>query len=159
MVKFLRTPFLQNTCHRLLLKLVQYLFLESFFASLETSALLHHRCLMSKFTEMLQVCNQEFFRAGEFSRNQGTSINISSTTHDRKAPQGQNMFFFLLETLKTTFKIRALFAIFAKGQGRPPPLPASSYVPVLMLVCRKYFLLFIQIYMKIFPIAMVSLFC
>ena len=159
MAKFLRTPFLQNTCHRLLLKFMQYIFLESFFASLDKSALLHHRCLMPKFTEMLQVCNQEFFRAGEFSRNQGTSKNISSTTHERKALQGKNVFFFLLETLKTTFKIRALFAIFEKGQGRPPPLPTSSYVPVLMLVCRKYFLLFIQIYMKIFPIAVVSLFC
>ena len=28
-----------------------------------------------------QARNQEFFRAGEFSRNQGTWINISSTTH------------------------------------------------------------------------------
>ena len=55
-----------------------------------------------------QARNQEFFRAGEFSRNQGTSINISSTTHERKAPQGKNMSFFLLETLKTTFKIRNL---------------------------------------------------
>ena len=55
-----------------------------------------------------QARNQESFRAGEFSRNQGTSINISSTTHERKAPQGKNMGFFLLETLKTTFKMRNL---------------------------------------------------
>ena len=41
-----------------------------------------------------QARNQEFFRAGEFSRNQGTSIKISSTTHERKAPQGKNMGFF-----------------------------------------------------------------
>ena len=52
--------------------------------------------------------NQEFFRAGEFSRNQGRSINISSTTHERKAPQGKNMAFFLVKTLKTTFKMRNL---------------------------------------------------
>ena len=54
------------------------------------------------------------------------------------------MGFFLLETLKTTFKIRNLtqdsghffpklgyfFPIFEKGQGRPPPPPPSSYAPV-----------------------------
>ena len=123
MVKFLRTPFLQNTCHRLLLKLVQYLFLESFFASLETSALLHHRCLMPKFTEMLQVCNQEFFRAGEFSRNQGTSINISSTTHDRKAPQGQNVFFSFWKLLKPHLKLGHFLQFLQKGRGDLPPSP------------------------------------
>ena len=55
-----------------------------------------------------QERNQEFFRAGEFSRNQGMSINISSTTHERKAQQGKKLGFFPLETLKTTFKIRSL---------------------------------------------------
>ena len=55
-----------------------------------------------------QARDQEFFRAGEFSRNQGTWINISSTTHERKAPQGKNIGFFLLETLKITFKMRNL---------------------------------------------------
>ena len=77
-------------------------------------------------------------RAGKFSRNQGTSINMSSRTHERKAGQGKNTGIFLLETLKTTFKMRnltrdghslgiffakieALFSIFEKGQGRPPP--------------------------------------
>ena len=55
-----------------------------------------------------QARNQEFFKAGGFSRNQGMSINILSTTHERKAQQGKNMGFFPLETLKTTFKIRNL---------------------------------------------------
>ena len=56
MAKFLRTPFfLQNTCRGLLLKFAQYLFLESFFVSLDKSALLHHRCFMSKSTEMLML--------------------------------------------------------------------------------------------------------
>ena len=55
-----------------------------------------------------QARNQEFFRAGEFSRNQGTSINISSTTDERKAPQEKNMGFFLPEILKTTFKMKNL---------------------------------------------------
>ena len=53
MTKFLRTPFLQNMSGRLFLKFVQYLFLESFCASLDKSVLLHRRYLMSKFTEML----------------------------------------------------------------------------------------------------------
>ena len=56
------------------------------------------------------------------------------------------MGFFLLETLKTTFKMRNLtrdghsqgiffqnegnfFPIFEKWQGRPPPLSPSSYAP------------------------------
>ena len=59
MRKFLRTPFLQNTCRPLLQKFVQSLFLESFFLSLDKSALLHHRSLMLKFTEMLMlVCRK-----------------------------------------------------------------------------------------------------
>ena len=53
-----------------------------------------------------QARNQEFFRAGEFSRNQVTTMNISFTTHEREAPQGKKMVFFLLEFLKTTFKMR-----------------------------------------------------
>ena len=36
-VKYLRTPFLQNTSERLLLKFVEYLFLESLFVSLDNS--------------------------------------------------------------------------------------------------------------------------
>ena len=98
----------------------------------------------------IQTRNQDFFRAGEFSWNQGTSINISSATHERKALQEKNMDFFLLETLKITFKIRNLtqnghnqdiffpklgecFPIFEKGQGRPPPPSPSSYAPDISL--------------------------
>ena len=61
-----------------------------------------------------------------------------------------NMDFFLLETLKITFKIRNLtqnghnqdiffpklgecFPIFEKGQGRPPPPSPSSYAPDISL--------------------------
>ena len=57
------------------------------------------------------------------------------------------MFFFLLETLKTTFKMRNLtqdghnqgifsqnlgtfFQFLKKGRGDLPPLPPSSYPPV-----------------------------
>ena len=62
-----------------------------------------------KAPNRFQARNQDFFRAGEFSRNQGTSINISSTTHERKGPRRENIWvFFLLETLKTTFKMRNL---------------------------------------------------
>ena len=49
--------------------------------------------MMLLFYQLIQARNQEFFRAGEFSRNQGTSINISSTTRARKAPQGKNTSF------------------------------------------------------------------
>ena len=61
MAKFLRAPFLQNTSRRLLLKFVQYLCLESFFVSLDKSVLLHRKCLMSKFSEILiLVCRKTF---------------------------------------------------------------------------------------------------
>ena len=52
-------PFLQNTSGRLLLKFVEYLFLESFFLSLDKSILLHRRYLMSKFPKIL-VCRKLF---------------------------------------------------------------------------------------------------
>ena len=92
-----------------------------------------------------QARKQEFFRAGEFSRNHGTSINISFTTHKRKAAQWKIWAFFLVETLKTKFKMRNLtqdgqnqgiffpklaqfFPIFEKEKGKSLP-PPSSYVP------------------------------
>ena len=50
--------------------------------------------MMLLFYQLIQARNQEFFRAGEFSRNQGTSINISSTTDERKALQGKTVGFF-----------------------------------------------------------------
>ena len=59
MGKLLKTPFLQNNSQRMLLKFVQYLFLESFFVSLDKSVLLHCRCLMLKFSEILMlVCRK-----------------------------------------------------------------------------------------------------
>ena len=73
MAKFLRTPFLQNTCCRLLLKFIQYLFLESFFVSLDKSALLHQRCLMSKFTEMLMLVCRKIFSAFYLTLNESFS--------------------------------------------------------------------------------------
>ena len=106
-------------------------------------------CVLSAFVIILfsQARNQEFFRAGEFSRNQSTSINISFTTHARKAPQGKNMVIFLLETPKTTFEMRNstqdghnqgiffpnlghFFPNFWKRAGETSPLPPSSSAPV-----------------------------
>ena len=52
---------------------------------------------------LLQARNQIFFRAGEVSWNSGTSINISSKTQEKKAPQRKILNFFLLDTLKTAF--------------------------------------------------------
>ena len=63
---------------------------------------------MSTMIETLQGCNQEFFRTGEFPFNKGMSINISSTIHERKRPHRESVKFFLLDTLKTEFKIRNL---------------------------------------------------
>ena len=82
----------------------------------------------------MQARNQKFFKAGKVSWNQGTSINISSKTHEHKASQAKFSEFFLLDTVKITFrmknliqrwtdlghfvsKIRALFSIL-----RNPPL-------------------------------------
>ena len=59
----LRSPFLQNTSRRLLLKFAEYLLLESFFVSLDKSVLHHRRCLMSKFTEMLILVCRKIFSA------------------------------------------------------------------------------------------------
>ena len=56
----------------------------------------------------VQASNQEFLRAGEFSRNEGTSINSLSTTHQRRAPQGKILEFFHLDALKTAFQVRHL---------------------------------------------------
>ena len=45
------------------LKFVQYLFLESFFVSLEKSISLNCRCLMSKFSEMFILLSRKIFSA------------------------------------------------------------------------------------------------
>ena len=68
----------------------------------------NHLLVLFQSARLYQARNQEFFRAEEFSRNQSTSINISSAAHERKAPQGKKYGFFLLENLKTTFKMRNL---------------------------------------------------
>ena len=39
---------------------------------------------------------QEYFRTGEVSWNKDTPLNISSTTHERKTPQGKTSKFFRL---------------------------------------------------------------
>ena len=62
MAKFFSAP-LQNTSRRMLLNFVQYLFLESFFVSLDKSVLLHCRCLMSKFSEILILVCRKIFSA------------------------------------------------------------------------------------------------
>ena len=50
-----------NRWQNFFLKFVQYLFLESVFVSLDKSVLLHRRCLMLKFSEMLiLVCRKIF---------------------------------------------------------------------------------------------------
>ena len=59
-----------------------------------TKNILLQRCLII-------WCNLEFFRAGEVFWNKGTSINISSTAHERKDPYGKIFEFLLLDTLKT----------------------------------------------------------
>ena len=43
-----------------------------------------------------QARNQKFTRVGEFSSNLGTSINISSKTQEKKAPQWKILEFFSL---------------------------------------------------------------
>ena len=62
MAKFFSAP-LQNTSQRMLLNFVQYLFLESFFISVDKSVLLHCRCLMSKFSEILILVCRKIFSA------------------------------------------------------------------------------------------------
>ena len=54
-------------------------------------------------TPTFQARNQKFFRTGEVSRNLDTSINISSKTQEKEAPQGKIWNFFVLDILKTTF--------------------------------------------------------
>ena len=55
--------FLQNTSRWLLRKFVEYFFLELFFVSLDKSVLLHHRCLMSKFSKILILVCRKIFSA------------------------------------------------------------------------------------------------
>ena len=74
-------PFLQNSSGRLLLKFVEYLFLESFFVSLDKSILLHRRYLMPKFSKILiLVCRKIFFAFSNetFSNSCGLPSSVFS---------------------------------------------------------------------------------
>ena len=94
--------------------------------------------LLAHFVLLDQVRNQEFFRAGEFSRNQGTLINIHKLQQRKKCPAGKKIsVFFAWKLLKTEFypqmttirafppkKIRALFSNFQKrARETAPPSP------------------------------------
>ena len=57
---------------------------------------------------LIQARNQKFFKAEEVLWNQGTSITISSKTHERKALLGNLVEFFLQDTDKTTFRMKNL---------------------------------------------------
>ena len=66
-----------------------------------------------------RATTRNFFCAGEILYKKGISINISSTAHNRKKPQGKASDFYLLDALKIEFKtenltlrltIRALFS-------------------------------------------------
>ena len=67
----------------------------------------------------------------------------SLTTQERKAPQGKNLHFFCLETLKSGhffLKLVQFFPIFEKGRGDPPPdpPPLSSYAPTALGRCLEF---------------------
>ena len=89
---------------------------------------------------ILHVRNQEFFRAGEVSWNQDTSIN-NHLQHEKKDFTGKNLRFFLLEAFKNcTYnwpqlghffpKLGHFFPISKKGRVDLPS-PFSSYAPDL----------------------------
>ena len=64
--------------------------------------------LTSKIRTIMQLKetrNQGFFRAGDFSWNESTLINILSTIHQKKASREN---FFLLNALTTAFQMRHL---------------------------------------------------
>ena len=105
----------------------------------------------------LQARNQNFFRAGEVSWDEGTFINILLKTPEKKAPQGQIWEFFLLDTLQTTLENvtqkwtqpghflqnqGTFFSIFEIGQGRPP---RPSCAPAICYIYVCYFMLFIRV--------------
>ena len=92
-----------------------------------------------------QARNQEFFRAGEFSSNQGTLINIH-LQHEKERSCREKIYLKTLKnftlnekfypqmtTIKTFFlEFRVLFSSFRKSAGESsssPPLPTSSYAP------------------------------
>ena len=65
--------------------------------------MLGYEYVINKTAVQKQTRNQEFLRAGEVSENEGTLMNISSVSYERKALQGKILDIFFLETLKTAF--------------------------------------------------------
>ena len=97
---------------------------------------------------------QDFFRAGEFFWNQGTSIN-NHLQHEKERTQGKISFFFLLETFKNCTlndkfnpqmtaigaffpKTRALFSNFQKSTVQTSHPSPSSYA----LVYKSFIMFF-----------------
>ena len=100
----------------------------------------------NKITRILTslTANQQLFRAGNISWNQGTSVNNHLHQEKERSRRAKSLF-FLLETLKNFTvnekfnrqmtpirvyfpKIRALFSNFRKRQGRPHPFPSPLLV-------------------------------
>ena len=79
----------------------------------------------------LQTHNQEFFRAGQFSWNYGTLINIH-LQHEKKRPRRKkiSVFFRFFHNQGIFFQIRGLFSSFRKSAGETS-LP-SSYASILI---------------------------
>ena len=65
--------------------------------------MLGYEYVINKTAVQKQTRYQEFLRAGEVSENEGTLMNISSVSYERKALQGKVLDIFFLETLKTAF--------------------------------------------------------
>lgn len=97
----------------------------------------------------MQGCNQWFFRAGKVFWNKGTSVNISSTTHKRKPPQGKISQFLFLRTLKAalmknlTQHIQVFFSktrpiFFLKFQKGKEDLLPHSPTPLYLCSCSLY---------------------
>ena len=55
---------------------------------------------------LMQLWKKKYFKVGKVSWNQGTSINISSKTHNRKALLGKISEFLLKDTVKNTFPMK-----------------------------------------------------
>ena len=122
-------------------------------------------CVLNVWSQKMNVCdsnqaklksqarNQEFLRAGEFSWYQGTFIKIHLPYKKEKPCREKitNLFAWKLfkncifnekfypqmTTIRAFFpKLGHFFPIFQKGQGRPPPLPPSSYAPESVTLTR-----------------------
>ena len=73
--------------------------------------------------QLIETRNQGFFRAGDFSWNESTLINILSTIHQKKASRENKWDIYTWkDTISLSFlKIRKLFNDFQKGQVRSRP--------------------------------------